>query len=104
MKVDKKNLDIFSENCIEHFPKNLHEIIAIEEFSEIIKAITKLIRYPNSLSRIENLKDEIADCKIMLNTITRLYGIKDEEINLIMENKIIRGYKRIKDKKNEVNF
>ena len=70
--------------------------IAIEEMSELIKAIIKHRRY-RTAETLDNLKEEIADVQIMVRQLQLMYGSVDD----IMQSKIVRLDKRIKEFENE---
>ena len=66
--------------------------IAIEEMSELIKAIIKHRRY-RTAETLDNLKEEIADVQIMAWQLQLMYGNVDD----IIQSKIERLDKRIKE-------
>jgi NTP pyrophosphatase (non-canonical NTP hydrolase) len=55
-------------------------VVAMEECAELIQAISKSIRYENSGTYRENLKEEIADVLIMIETLKIMHEITDDEI------------------------
>lgn len=54
--------------------------IAQEELSELIQAISKIKRYPNSKDAQLNLIEEIADVSIMIEQLQMYFGITDEVV------------------------
>lgn len=76
----------------------LQEDIAIEELSELQKAILKHRRY-GSKETEQNIIDEIADVEIMLEQLKIIYSCHKDVENRI-EYKIDREIKRIKKKYN----
>lgn len=71
-------------------------LVAIEEMSEVQKAITKLIRTHDKshtkeeyLECFDNLIEEIADATIMLEQL-RYFCKMDEEVDEMMDKKILR--------------
>lgn len=54
--------------------QKMQAIVAIEEMSEVIKEITKLMR--GELNR-EHLAEEIADATIMLEQLRNMFNIND---------------------------
>lgn len=60
----------------DHYGKENQTIKAIEELAELIQALAK--------GDIENIKEEIADVRVMLEQIEYLYGVSDDEITLRM--------------------
>lgn len=76
-------------------------LVAIEEMSEVQKAITKLIRVNNIhhsneeyLACFDNLIEEIADATIMLEQLRYFYGM-NAEVEEMMDRKIMRLEERI---------
>lgn len=77
-------------------------LVAIEEMSEVQKAITKLVRAGNSksytneeeLACFDNLIEEIADATIMLEQLKYYYGM-NAEVTEMMDKKILRLKERI---------
>lgn len=72
--------------------------VAIEEMSELTKAIIKSRRNP-SAPAIENLLEEIADALIMLEQLTMHYGT--EYISEFIQEKIIRLSLRIEEERSQ---
>ncbi len=77
------------EKAIEHFGPEPQVIVAIEECSELIKALTKWLRagdcsnvMPEQVKAIHTgIKEEMADVSIMLNQLALIFGdCNDEEI------------------------
>ena len=68
--------------------------IAIEEMSELTKAIIKHRIYATA-ETYANLVEEIADVMIMLEQIKYLLRISDTDINEIIEHKLNRQLERI---------
>lgn len=75
-------------------------LVAIEEMSEVQKAITKLVRASedNHEEALNNLVEEIADATIMLEQLRYIYAI-DDEVEAMMDNKIFRLEERISNGK-----
>lgn len=72
--------------------------VAIEEMSELTKAIIKSRRNP-SVPVTENLLEEIADALIMLEQLTMHYGT--EYIAEFIQEKIIRLSLRIEEERSQ---
>lgn len=85
-------LNIFQKEtikkAIEKFGKEKQRLIAIEELSELQKAIIKGIRVPCRENTI-NIAEETADVYIMLKQIEMMYEI-EPEIQKIIDFKIRR--------------
>lgn len=82
----------------------MQSLVAVEELSELQKAITKLIRYPErSTEPLEykglwsNLVEEMADVLIIMDQMKYYYGVSDEEINDIIQAKQERMMKNYRE-------
>lgn len=70
--------------------------VAIEEMSEVIKALTKFMRCPVRIEdAIPSIIEEVADATIMLEQLRLIFGI-NEEVCEAMDAKI----ERLKDRVN----
>ena len=75
-------------------------VIAIEECSELIKAITKLIRNTNYEDGEIVYKDrysvleEIADVLICTDILEKLFGFSDDDVLKMMDEKMKRNMER----------
>ena len=76
------------------YSPNAQKIQAIQEFSELIQALTKDI---NNQGSRENLIEEMADSKIMLEQMQLLFDVDDQDLEKIMDKKIERQLTRIKN-------
>ena len=83
--------------CENNTPGIINEIIAIEEFSECTKEITKFIRGKGDRN---HLIEEMADVYICLKHLQDIYRIDDEEIDNMMEKKFDRQRERNKNGEN----
>lgn len=66
---------------------------AIEELSELQKALCKFFKVDNCETR-ENITEEMADVQIMLDQLKIIFN-NDEEVSKIETQKIERTYKRM---------
>ena len=69
-------------------------MLLVEECGELLQAIGKV--YRNKPGSIESIQEEIADVQLMLDQVKLIYN--EDEINRIMEQKLIRLKSRL-DKK-----
>lgn len=93
------------EKAIYYFGHTLQKVVAIEELSELQKALTKSIRreetkktdaYTHKDEEIRNnIIEEIADVYICLDQLKAMFNIHDREIDDEKENKIVRLNNRI---------
>ena len=73
----------------DHYGKEHQTIKTMEELAELIQALAK--------GDIENIKEEIADVRVMLEQIEYLYGVSDDEITLRMCAKLWRQLERMEN-------
>lgn len=73
--------------------KNQHKqvYVAIEELSELIKELTKHLR---GQTNIDNITEEIADCRIIIEEMMLYFGIEQSAVEEVMITKI----KRLKER------
>lgn len=69
-------------------------IVAIEEMSELTKELCKNIRGERN---IKHITEELADVHIMLQQVRRIYGIEAEAVEEVIEYKLKRLERRMKD-------
>lgn len=62
------------QKAIKKFGATMQMTVAMEECSELIKEISKIIRAKGNLA---NLAEEIADVEIMLEQLKQMYYIED---------------------------
>lgn len=72
------------EGAVETFGAEEQVIVAIEECSELQKALTKWLRYKGKDGLtdeilVENIREEMADVSIMLNQLALIFGDANEE-------------------------
>ena len=79
----------------------MQSIMAIEEMSELTKALCKIKRVKelggDYEKALENLREEIADVKNMAEQLELVYG--EQEIEEIRKQKIERTLKKVKKEK-----
>ncbi len=85
MNRDERNEKYLRIICV--YGPDAQKIQAIQEFSELTQAITK---YLNNQGSRENLLEEIADSKIMLEQMQLLFDITDDDLKKVMYNKLER--------------
>lgn len=72
---------------ISYYGRDNQKTKAIEEMSELIKAICK--------NDVDNIEEEIADVSVMLMQLQIIYGFSNEEIERIKKKKINRTLETI---------
>lgn len=80
------------ERAIEVYGKDMQLNVAIEEFSELIKEICKHKRGEDNR---DNIIEEIADCSIMMEQLQIIFGIEDDDIIRIYNEKLDRLEERL---------
>ena len=88
--------DLYERN-IQYHGIEQETTIAMEECSELIKAISKCKRYGCVDKYRDNLIEEIADVLIIINELQLIYDISDNDIENIKKYKIDRMDYRIKN-------
>lgn len=68
-------------------------IIAMEECSELVQALTKLKR--GSTKKIDNLSEEIADVLICIDWVKRIYGVSESDVRRWTDYKVSRCNERL---------
>jgi len=77
---------------IDHYGADAQKVKAIEELSELQKEIAKDLIGQGS---IENVAEEIADAKVMIEQLQMIYEIENDDVEKIMREKILRTCHRI---------
>ena len=71
----------------DHYGKAHQTTKAIEQLAELIQAL--------ATGDLDNIKEEIADVRVMLEQIEYLYGISEDAITLRMCAKLWRQFERM---------
>lgn len=74
-------------------PRDINLAICAEECSELIKEITKVVRYPDYPK--ERLIEEMADVSIILEMLKYSENVSEEELQKMIDAKMHRNMKRI---------
>lgn len=80
--------------AINLYGMELQLIVAIEEMSELIQALTKYLRGDNSAACLLSIVDEAADVGIVLNELVLIFGIEDD-VDAARNTKLLRLMNRI---------
>jgi NTP pyrophosphatase (non-canonical NTP hydrolase) len=86
------------EKAIEVYGKDMQLNVAIEEFSELIKEICKHKRGEDNR---DNIIEEMADCRIMIEQLMIIFEIKTYQINPVINQKMVRLEKRLSEKESK---
>jgi hypothetical protein len=79
-------------------------LVAMEELSELQKAVSKLVRYPEERTKPfdfkglrNNLIEEMADVIICMDQLKEYYKVKTSEIQSIIDSKQARQRRRLEE-------
>lgn len=84
--------------AVETFGRDSQMMMMVEEMSELTKAISKLFRAetePGTVIAKMNIREEMADCQIMLDQMKIMFG----SVDMIEHQKLKRLEKRIEEYK-----
>lgn len=90
--IDDQTID----DSIELYGRNMQSMVCMEECAELAQAISKCVRY-NTETRMDNLKEEIADVLICTVMVSKINGIDWEDIQKEIDRKQTRCRQRIND-------
>ena len=93
--MENENKPIYNQ-AIEHYGVNSQIDIAIEEMSELTKALLKHRRYGTE-DTYKAIRDELADVEICLEQIKLIYLIDDKSLEFIKNSKLDRLKKRMEE-------
>ena len=100
MKMTQEAEGRILEGAIGTWVAEMQIIVAIEEMSELTKALTKYIRADDVATIEASIREEMADVSIMLNQLSLIFGdTTEEEIR-----KLNRLRRRIEDVTGELLF
>lgn len=100
MKMTQEREGRILEAAIDTWGPEMQIVVAIEEMSELTKALTKYIRADDAATIVTNIREEMADVGIMLNQLSLIFGdTAEEEIR-----KLNRLRRRIEDVTGETLF
>ena len=86
MKLNKENR-IKCGKIIQINPKEHQLLVAMEELSELIQAISKHLRYGD----MEPLLEEYADVEVIMEELRQMFDIKQKEIDNRCAKKLYRA-------------
>lgn len=106
MERKKEKISLFKK-AVDHFGADLQALVACEELSELIQAISKMQRFKDNLKKKNiqivsdeeykkfqelraNILEEIVDCEIMFLQLFEIFNLKKEEKKIIAKYKIER--------------
>ena len=100
MKMTQEREGLILGAAIDTWGTEMQIVVAIEEMSELTKALTKYIRGDDAATISVSIREEMADVGIMLNQLSLIFGdTAEEEIR-----KLNRLRRRIEDVTGETLF
>ena len=84
------------QKTIHHYGAENQQIVAMEELSELIKEISKMLRGKGDK---EHLTEEIADVFVIIEDLQQIHLIPDEKIQEWIDKKIDRTMEAMKIEK-----
>lgn len=94
-KTEKEFISNTIKEILEHYTKEQQVMQSIEEMSELQKELIKNIN--RNAHNKESIMEEIADVKIMLMQLQKIYDFKNSEIRKVIISKLERQKKRMED-------
>lgn len=85
--MNNKEINELYNKAIELWGIESQVKMGIEEASELIQALCKMMRGPNE-RRYQNLCEEIADLEIVMDQIKKIYNIDEKLVNKFKEEKL----------------
>lgn len=92
MQNEKKCCAEIIKKAIEKWGNELQTVVCMEECSELIKECSKMLRGKGNKS---HLIEEMADVRICLVMLEKMYDISVFEVNAVLADKIERLKKRL---------
>lgn len=93
-----------NDETMDRYGIERQSLVAMEELSELQKAISKLVRNPEEKTKPlefkglrHNLIEEMADVIICMDQLKEFYGIDHSEIQSIIDSKQTRQRKRLEE-------
>lgn len=96
MEMKITNKDVL-EKSIKKYGVEKQLLVCMEEPAELIQAISKVERYPEDSTRMQDLIEEMADVTICLEYLKLIYNIRQEELDEWINRKVKRISKKIKE-------
>ena len=95
--MEKEKIKIL-KMATEKWGKNAQILMALEEMAELSKELLKNMNR-NSVNK-NNITEEMADVYILLEQLKTIYGILEDDINNIVEEKINKLEIKLKNNEN----
>lgn len=96
MEMKIINKDVL-DKAIKKYGVEKQVLVCMEEPAELIQAISKVERYPEDSTRMQDLIEEMADVTICLEYLQLIYNIRQEEVDEWINRKVKRISKKTKE-------
>lgn len=102
-----EDLENIANDAVDFYGPDIQMIVLIEELSELIKALTKFIRYGDAA--LDSVYEEYADVLLAMKSLEVVLVDIDDDPASRLEEQIVRKMKRLanrlaEDKLNDKNF
>lgn len=100
MEMKKDNKIVFDDDIlkkvIEHYGNDYMMVVAMEEASEFVQAVSKIYRYGVTLEAVNHLNEEIADVLIVIEELKKMGFAYEPSIKEWIDSKQKRSMERIR--------
>lgn len=88
--------DDILKKVIQHYGYDYMMVVAMEEASELVQAISKIYRYGVTLEAVNHLNEEIADVLIVIEELKKMGFAYEPSIKEWIDSKQKRSMERIR--------
>lgn len=100
MEMNKEDKTVFDDDIlkkvIQHYGHDYMMVVAMEEASELVQAISKIYRYGVTLEAVNHLNEEIADVLIVIEELKKMGFAYEPSIKEWIDSKQKRSMERIR--------
>lgn len=98
--MNKEDKTVFDDDIlkkvIQHYGHDYMMVVAMEEASELVQAISKIYRYGVTLEAVSHLNEEIADVLIVIEELKKMGFAYEPSIKEWIDSKQKRSMERIR--------
>jgi|UPI00061D8549 NTP pyrophosphatase (non-canonical NTP hydrolase) len=98
--MNKEDKTVFDDDIlkkvIQHYGHDYMMVVAMEEASELVQAISKIYRYGVTLEAVNHLNEEIADVLIVIEELKKMGFAYEPSIKEWIDSKQKRSMERIR--------
>ena len=97
MQRENSYIDSVIDKAIANNGRFLQSVVAMEEMAELQKELSKALRgmYTTGEYDTSGMLEEVADVRIMLRQIMKMYDIDEKAVKAVMHSKIVRLDERL---------